>query len=152
MAERALPREYRIKSGRTTRAVGLMSLFAIGALTQVWDMKSVPEWVKLLVSVLMPAFIGVFAVALRHRATFVDREGIRVRGLFRTRRLAWADVQDFEAEHVPDGARGGFMPEVLAYARTAEGRRVLLVHLDDVHVTVGREIAILRAVARATQN
>lgn len=84
---------------------------------------------------------GLAALALRRRARAVavetDAEGLVVRNLFTTRRLAWADVDGFE-----EGRRRGF---TLAAVRTRSGRRHALSAVGDPG-PVARKI--LRALER----
>ncbi|MGW4898616.1 PH domain-containing protein [Kitasatospora sp. NPDC004240] len=80
--------------------------------------------------------------------TSADGTGIQVRGLVRTRRLAWADVEDIRAEGVSSAGDRTVMPEVAVYAHLSGGRRVRLVHVNDLHlgsrVRVESEVAALR--------
>ncbi|GBC87134.1 hypothetical protein HRbin12_01135 [bacterium HR12] len=84
---------------------------------------------------------GLVALALRRRARAVavetDGEGLVVRNLFTTRRLAWADVDGFE-----EGRRRGF---TLAAVRTRSGRRHALSAVGDPGPVARKILSALEA-------
>ncbi|MFF4320400.1 PH domain-containing protein [Streptomyces sp. NPDC001568] len=140
-----LPRDYRV---RPARLAGVHLAVGIGTpcvLLTVLTMEHVAPGVKLLIAALVLALFGWLVRASRRCSTTIDRDGIRVRRLTGTRRLAWADVQDIRAAPNPGAAMGRNQPLVLSYAHDRTGRRVRLVHVDDDHVDVTREIAVMRA-------
>ncbi|MFG2979736.1 PH domain-containing protein [Streptomyces sp. NPDC048258] len=145
MSARALPRDYRIKPGRTAVVFGVMGVGSLAALTPVWTDETIPGWVKLLVTGVLLAFFGWLVIAARRCATSVDLKGIRVRTMVRTRRLAWEDVQDIRAVPNPSAHMAANAPKVIAYAYGADGKRVQLMYVDDIHVAVDREIEVIRA-------
>ncbi|MFF3020230.1 PH domain-containing protein [Streptomyces sp. NPDC057939] len=143
-----LPREYRIRSARM---VGVHVAVGIGApcvLLTVATMEHVVTGVKLLIATLVVALFGWLVRAARRRSTAIDAEGIRVRRLTGSRRLAWADVQDIRAAPNPGAAMARNQPLVVSYAHDRTGRRIQLVYVDDDHVDVTREIALMRAAWR----
>ncbi|MER6251854.1 PH domain-containing protein [Streptomyces sp. NPDC001584] len=142
-----LPREYRMSRGRRNGLLALLVAKAALLLFMVWSEDIPPFWLQLGTSVLVVPIVIVFIVRVPRTATLVDSAGIRVRGISRTRRVAWEDVQDIRAEPLR-GSDGGLTPRVVVYAYLTGGGRKLLKHLDDKDYDVGREIAVLRA-ARA---
>ncbi|MEU9301724.1 PH domain-containing protein [Streptomyces sp. NPDC048269] len=145
MGVQALPRDYRIKPGRTAVLLGVMGVGSLAVLTPVWSEEAIPGWVKSLVTGGLLAFFGWLVIAARRCVTSVDLKGIRVRTLVRTRRLAWEDVQDIRAVPNPSASMAANAPKVIAYAYGADGKRVQLMYVDDIHVAVDREIAVIRA-------
>jgi hypothetical protein len=142
----ALPREYRIKAGRTVVLLCVMTVGILGALAPAWSDADLPGPVKLLVSAGVVVFLGWLLLAASRCVTTVDVHGIRIRTLVRTRRLAWADIQEIRAVPNPGAAMPmGHGPKVIVYAYRADGRRVRLMYVDDIHVAVHQEVAVLRA-------
>ncbi|MFB7983984.1 PH domain-containing protein [Streptomyces vinaceus] len=139
-----LPREYRMSRRRRNGILAILVAKTAVLLLAVWTEDIPPFWFQLGLSVLMAPTLIVFIVRVPRSATLVDNTGIRVRGITRTRRVAWEEVQDIRAEPVP-GSDGGLTPRVVAYAYLTGGRRTLLKHLDDKDYDVDREIAVLRA-------
>ncbi|MFF4299521.1 PH domain-containing protein [Streptomyces vinaceus] len=139
-----LPREYRMSRRRRNGILAILAAKTAVLLFAVWTEDIPPFWFQLGLSVLVAPILIVFIVRVPRSATLVDNTGIRVRGITRTRRVAWEDVQDIRAEPVP-GSDGGLTPRVVAYAYLTGGRRTLLRHLDDKDYDVDREIAVLRA-------
>ncbi|MFJ6410960.1 PH domain-containing protein [Streptomyces hydrogenans] len=144
-ASSSLPRTYRIKPGKMTAVYIAAGLGLPAALIPLYGEESIPGWVKWLVTWAVLGFVGWIAYAARRLSTTADRQGIRVRGFFRQRRIAWADVQDIRAVPNPSAAMGQGQPQVISYAYGRDGRRVQLYYLDDHHVHVEREIEALRA-------
>ncbi|MFD6074828.1 PH domain-containing protein [Streptomyces hydrogenans] len=144
-ASSSLPRTYRIKPGKMTAVYIAAGLGLPAALIPLYSEESIPGWVKWLVTWAVLGFVGWIAYAARKLSTTADRQGIRVRGFFRQRRIAWADVQDIRAVPNPSAAMGQGQPQVISYAYGRDGRRVQLYYLDDHHVHVEREIEALRA-------
>ncbi|GHJ97118.1 hypothetical protein SNE510_66370 [Streptomyces sp. NE5-10] len=144
-ASSSLPRTYRIKPGKMTAVYVAAGLGLPAALIPLYSEESIPGWVKWLVTWAVLGFVGWIAYAARRLSTTADRQGIRVRGFFRQRRIAWADVQDIRAVPNPSAAMGQGQPQVISYAYGRDGRRVQLYYLDDHHVHVEREIEVLRA-------
>ncbi|MEU3060947.1 PH domain-containing protein [Streptomyces subrutilus] len=145
MSARALPRDYRIRSGRTTVLVLAVGGGWLAALLPLWNDETIVGWVKLLVAGLLVVLFGWLLFAARRCSTSADLKGITVRGMTRTRRLAWEDVQDIRAVPNPSATMARNAPKVLSYAYDTDGKRLLLAYVDDVHVTVEREIDLLRA-------
>ncbi|MGW6914669.1 hypothetical protein ACWGB8_12760 [Kitasatospora sp. NPDC054939] len=116
----------------------------------VWvesDLLGIPDWVKILTTVAAFLFDATVLLLLPASGTYVDRDGIRVRVL-RTRRLAWAKIEDIRIEPMPALSKNsGVTPNVVVYAYLTTGRRVLLAHLNDLHqdslFRVEREVEFL---------
>lgn len=146
MGMQELPRQYRV-GGR--RAVGVLATFGIamvGFLVVTWTAEEpITDQVKLLVSMVTLLAFAAVAVALPRTGTTVDRSGIQIRGPLRTHRLAWAEIRDIATS--PVASSSGSMPDTVTYACLSDGRRKLLIHLNDLHVTdFDHEISVLRAV------
>ncbi|WP_406738293.1 MULTISPECIES: PH domain-containing protein [unclassified Streptomyces] len=62
----------------------------------------------------------------------VDREGIVVRGLRRSRRLTWDGIHDIRCVAVPPSRRWG--PDTITYAYRTGGRCVLPLYVDDEEI------------------
>ncbi|MFB7827137.1 PH domain-containing protein [Streptomyces hydrogenans] len=105
-ASSSLPRTYRIKPGKMTAVYIAAGLGLPAALIPLYSEESIPGWVKWLVTWAVLGFVGWIAYAARKLSTTADRQGIRVRGFFRQRRIAWADVQDIRAVPNPSAAMG----------------------------------------------
>ncbi|MEW1694280.1 MULTISPECIES: PH domain-containing protein [unclassified Streptomyces] len=142
-AERTLPREYRVKPGRMTGVYIAVGVAVPAGILPLLNDRSIPGGVKALIGGLLLAFVVWIVVAARNCSTTADRTGLRVRGMVRTRGLAWSEVHDIRA--APNPSTGGGQPRVLSYAYGRDGRRVQLMYLDDTHVVVEQEIAVLRA-------
>ncbi|MFJ3780052.1 PH domain-containing protein [Streptomyces sp. NPDC090075] len=83
---------------------------------------------------------GWFCYALLRCSTAADIKAIHVRGMIRRRRLAWEDVQDIQAEATHAESPS---PGVVVYVYGRDGRRVQLPFVDDLHVDVEWELAML---------
>ncbi|MFI1652333.1 PH domain-containing protein [Streptomyces avidinii] len=142
-----LPRAYRMSRGRRNGLMAVLVAKTALLLFMVWSEDIPPFWFQLGLSVLMALIVIVFLVRVPRSATLVDSTGIRIRGITRTRRVAWEDVREIRAEPLR-GSNGGLVPRVLAYVHLTGGGRRLLKHLDDTSYDVDREIAALSA-ARA---
>lgn len=138
----SLPREYRMR--RSRRLLFLWLIFA--------STLSVPGGMladdDVSVSVAVPftiawvTFMGWLFYAALRCSTAADIKAIHVRGMVRRRRLAWADVQDIKAEAKYSE---GDSASVVVYVYGRDGGRMLLPFVDDLHVDVGRELAVLTA-------
>lgn len=138
-------RTYRLKSSRRNALLVAMFIGTPIALIPVLTGELIPGWVKLLVTALVLALFGWLLLAAQRCATFADEGGLTVRGFARTRRLRWAEVQDIRVEPNPSAGMQKGAPALLCYAYGAGARRVQLMYVDDVHVSVDREAAALRA-------
>ncbi|MCX5198638.1 PH domain-containing protein [Streptomyces sp. NBC_00249] len=144
-AQQRLPRDYRVRAQQMTAVYIAVGLGTPGIALSVLNLDDVPGGVKLLVMALVLALFGWLVWASKRCATSADLEGIRVRRFTGSRRLAWADVQDIRAVPNPGAAAAKNQPNVISYAYDYAGRRVQLMYVDDNHVDVPREIAVLRA-------
>ncbi|WP_329281598.1 PH domain-containing protein [Streptomyces sp. NBC_00691] len=142
--QRVLPREYRIRSGRLAAVYLAAGVGLPTAGLPIWTEEDIPGWVRTLGTLLLLALLGWLVLAARSSSTSADLKGIRVRGMVRSRRLAWEDIHDLRAVPNPSAAMGQGQPRIISYMYGRDGRRVQLMYLDDNHVAVDREIAALR--------
>ncbi|MFD9570774.1 PH domain-containing protein [Streptomyces sp. NPDC059982] len=140
-----LPRDYRIRSQQTSAVYVAVGIGTPGTVLSVITLDGVPGGVKLLLIVAVLALFGWLVWASKHCATSADLKGIRVRRFTGSRRLAWEDVQEIRAVPNPSAAMAKNQPRTISYAYDATGRRVQLMYVDDNHVDVAREIALIRA-------
>ncbi|MFD4376581.1 PH domain-containing protein [Streptomyces sp. NPDC058486] len=141
----ALPRTYRIKPGRMTALYVAAGIGLPAAMIPLYTEEFVSGWVKWLVTLLVLAFLGWIVHAARKLSTSADLKGIHVRGFVRNRRIAWEDIQDIRAVPNPSAAMGQGQPRTISYVYGRDGSRLQLFYVDDVHVSVEREIGVLRA-------
>ncbi|MFD9009635.1 PH domain-containing protein [Streptomyces sp. NPDC059552] len=139
-----LPREYRMDRGRRRVLMALLAAKAALLMFMVWTEDIPPLWFQIGLSALMALLLIVFVVRTPRSATLVDSTGIRIRGLTRTRRVAWEEVREIRAQPLR-GSDGGIAPRMIAYVYPTNGRRKLLRNLDDHGYDVEREVALLRA-------
>ncbi|MFE9882632.1 PH domain-containing protein [Streptomyces sp. NPDC005784] len=145
MGAQELPREYRAGKRKTTPTLITMVCMTALLLIPTWTI-AFPLWLKLLVTVAVPLFVAAVAAVLPRTGTVVDRTGIRIQGPLRTHQLAWADIQDIRTERLPAEAEGkDWMPNVISYVYLSDGRRKLLIHVNDLHTDLDREIGVLRS-------
>ncbi|MFI1380268.1 PH domain-containing protein [Embleya sp. NPDC020886] len=145
VADRSDRREYRADFRLGVFFAVLM--LAMGALVTV-GMAAEQGWFS--VGPLgMGVFFGLSSVGVFRlyavRATIVDRDGVTIRGMFRTRVVAWPDVQGIEIE----GTRGGLddQPTQVVVLYDSMGRRYDLPNLNDVETTnPSREVHAIRDV------
>ncbi|MEU9604127.1 hypothetical protein [Streptomyces sp. NPDC048057] len=105
----------------------------------------VPAWVSVaVVAVLVLLAVWVAAAVLR-AVTIVRQEHLVIRTAFRTRRIAWGDVQGIQIERIPNAAQHD-LPERTVVVYDRDGRRLGLPHLND------REVAELDAEASALRD
>ncbi|MEV6682835.1 PH domain-containing protein [Streptomyces erythrochromogenes] len=142
-----LPREYRMSRRRRNGLTALLVVKTAVLVLAVWSEDIPPLWFQVGLSVLAPLIVLVFIVRMPRCGTVVDSTGISIRGITRTRRVAWEDVQEIRAEPLR-GSDGGLAPRVLAYVYLTGGGRKVLLYLDDKGYDVDREVAALD-VARA---
>ncbi|MFE6909619.1 PH domain-containing protein [Streptomyces erythrochromogenes] len=148
-ARERLPREYRMSRSRRIELTALLVAKTAVLVLAVWSEDLPPRWFQVGLSVLMPLLALVGIVRMPRCGTFVDNTGIHIRGMFRTRRVAWEDVQEIRSEPLR-GSDGGLAPRTLVHVYLADGSRRLLQHLDDKGYDVDREVAVLD-VARAAR-
>ncbi|NYI07671.1 PH domain-containing protein [Allostreptomyces psammosilenae] len=146
MAVEALPREYRARAGRTASLCVAAGLGTVPPLLPLLLVEGVPGWVGVVGVVLVAGLIGSLAFAASRCGTVVDLDGIRVRGVFRSTRLRWAEIQALHAEEELTAVVRRYGPRVIANAYRSDGRRVPLRYVDDVHVSSVRdEVELMRA-------
>ncbi|WP_405701405.1 PH domain-containing protein [Streptomyces sp. NBC_00069] len=145
MGAQDLPREYRAGGRKAAVALTVLGLMTLGWLVEAWTEELIPYWAKLLSSA-VALFVAGIVVTVPRSGTSADRTGLKVKGPLRTRRLAWSEIQDIEARPVGGASLGeGLVPTVITYAYRAGGRRLTLLHLNDMYYDVDREVGVLRA-------
>ncbi|MFF4581461.1 PH domain-containing protein [Streptomyces sp. NPDC001373] len=145
MGAELLPRDYRIRSQQMTAVYLAVGVGLPGTALSVLNLDDVPGPVKLVIIALVLLLFGWLVWASRHCATSADLKGIRVRRFTGSRRLAWEDIQEIRAVRNPGAGMGQNQPGLISYAYDGEGRRVQLMYVDDNHVDVAREVAVMRA-------
>ncbi|MFD3550381.1 PH domain-containing protein [Streptomyces sp. NPDC058655] len=148
MGIQALPRQYRVHGRKMASVLAVFGVAVLGFLVGIWAAEDpVTHQVKVLVSLVTLLFFAAVAGTLPRTGTTVDRSGIQIRGPLRTRRLAWEEIQDITTR--PLTSTSSVIPDTVVYADLTDGRRKLLIHLNDLHVTdFDDEIAILQTVCR----
>ncbi|MET9699582.1 PH domain-containing protein [Streptomyces sp. NPDC006529] len=141
-----VPRRYRVTGWKAARTLTFFGASVLGFLTLTWGLPEfVSDQVKAAASALMVLLFAGVAFSLPRSGTSIDGDGIELRGPLRTRRFAWAEVQDIRTEPLTSGA--SHIPETVAYAYLARGGRKLLIHLNDLYVPdFEQEIAIVRMI------
>ncbi|KIF00933.1 hypothetical protein PL81_38345 [Streptomyces sp. RSD-27] len=145
MGAEMLPRDYRIRSQQMTAVYVAVGVGLPGITLSVLNLDDVPGGVKPAVMAAVLALFGWLVWASKRCATSADLKGIRVRRFTGSRRLAWEDIQEIRAVPNPSAAMGQNQPRLISYAYDGEGRRVQLMYVDDNHVDVAREVAVMRA-------
>ncbi|GAA0302808.1 hypothetical protein GCM10010302_46630 [Streptomyces polychromogenes] len=145
MSAGLLPRDYRIRSQQMTAVYIAVGVGLPGIVLSTLNLDDVPGAVKLVIIALVVLLFGWLVWASKRCATSADLKGIRVRRFTGSRRLAWEDIQEIQAVRNPSAGMGQNQPTLISYAYDAGGRRVQLMYVDDNHVDVEREIAVIRA-------
>ncbi|MFF9981071.1 PH domain-containing protein [Streptomyces erythrochromogenes] len=148
-ARRGLPREYRMSRRRRIELTAVLAAKTAVLMLALWLEDTPPLWLQVGLSALVLPLVITCIVRTPQCATVVDSTGIRIRGMIRTQRVAWEDVQEIRAEPLR-GSDGGLAPRTLVYIYLTGGRRKILRHLDDKDYDVDREVAVLD-VARAVR-
>ncbi|QXE35635.1 PH domain-containing protein [Streptomyces sp. GMY02] len=146
MSTHRLPREYRMRPGRTTALIVSSGLAVPGAVLSVWFVGDFPGWVSVSVTVFMVSFVSWTIYRARQLATTADLKGIQVRGFFRRHRMAWEEIQGIDAAHNPSARTQSNAPYTITYAYGDDGKRRLLPYVDDLHVDVAREVRLLNEI------
>jgi Bacterial PH domain len=125
----------RIRTYRAPVAQGVFVtvFFGIGGLSVLGPFFTEGAPVVLLlgaVTVLAPVTV-LLPVAVWYSATIVARDHLLVRRLFRTRRIAWCDVQGIEIEGNPAAVVEETQPKGLVAIYDRRGRRITLPGLQD---------------------
>ncbi|MEU6145704.1 PH domain-containing protein [Streptomyces sp. NPDC047081] len=139
MGEELLPREYRM---RRSRVLVFLLVISGGTVSLLGGMLAddVSASVVLSVAVVWVALTGWLSYAVLRCSTTADLKAIHARGMIRRRRLAWEDIQDIRAE-ATHAERPS--PGVVVYVYGRDGRRGILPYVDDLHVDVEWELALL---------
>ncbi|MEU6314006.1 PH domain-containing protein [Streptomyces sp. NPDC047014] len=139
-----LPREYRMGRNRRNGMMIALVVEAVLMLFTVWTEDLPPFWFQLGLTVVTVPLVVLLLLRAPRVATQVDASGIRTRGVLRTRRMPWADVEEFTVDG-SWGSEGGAMARRFVYVQPRDGRRRLLRYLEDKDYDLDGEIAILRA-------
>jgi hypothetical protein len=96
----------------------------------------------------LAGFLAVWG--LTETYTDVAPTGLTVRSLFRTRRIAWADVQDIRVKGNPGQLGQDTAPTMVTVVHLSSGRPVLLPHVNDKnlegeHLSLDREVAAIHS-------
>ncbi|MBJ6613784.1 PH domain-containing protein [Streptomyces sp. I4(2020)] len=121
-------------------------LATVGGLFPVWVDEEIPGWVKWLLTLALAALFAWLVTQSVRAATVADASGLHVRGLMRTRRLTWSEIQDIRVEANHGAAMNRNAPRLVSYAYGPNGGRVQLMYVDDSHVDLEREVGFLRRV------
>ncbi|MFJ9950378.1 PH domain-containing protein [Kitasatospora sp. NPDC091207] len=138
-----LPHEYRVASTRIGGFAFTILLLSGGALLPLWADEEFSSGTKGAGTLVILGLCLLLVLSAAQAATVVTTEGIKVRGMIRRRRLAWADIEEIRKQPNPNAHLGRGAPRFLTYAHLAGGRKVLLPFVDDKHVVVDREVARL---------
>jgi hypothetical protein len=145
MSIESLPREYRMMPRQRAIASTAVALLVFPlALGMLAAGDAMPGLVRLLGVGLGVALYGWLSFAIRRSGTFVDVEGIRVRGVLRRRRLRWEEIHEIRTERYFDATPPVGPPRTLTYAIRRNGRRVQLLHLDAYQPAYRREVELVR--------
>ncbi|WP_406836196.1 PH domain-containing protein [Streptomyces sp. AHU1] len=143
MGYERLPREYRLKRSRMRLFLWVIAMGTVSVALTLLSADDLPTSFTYPFLALWVALMGWLFHATLRCSTTADLKAIHVRAMFKRRRLAWEDVQGIRAERNPGAALQENAPDVLVYAFGRNGRKVLLPFLDDLHVNVEREVAVL---------
>jgi hypothetical protein len=143
-------REYRVSDS----TFGWILLFsALGALAVLVEVGTDDAWsgaARFWLIVAGLAAIVLLPVYARVSATVTGADGVAIRGLLRTRRFGWPDIQDIRIEVNPAALAGYNAPRHIAVLYTTGGRRVPLPHvnernLDRFQPSLTAEVEAIRA-------
>lgn len=143
MSYERLPLEYRMSSGRLRLLITMILLATPAALLPLLMIEEIPTGIRTVVSLAVVALFGWLVYGSRRSATTADIKAIGVRGFFRRRRVAWEDIQDIRAELNPAAAMQSAAPNYITFVYGRDGRKLQLPYVDDQHVSMEREMALL---------
>lgn len=141
-----LPREYRISSAQVRALITASVGGAIPVVLPLWILDGFPLLARTLVSVLVVALLAWLTWSARRCATTADIKALRVRGILLRRQLAWEDLQELRVEPNPGALTQNNAANWLVCTYGRDGRRLVLPYVDDNHVNVEREFAVLEAI------
>jgi len=136
-------RVYRVGNG-VLAAFGLAAVLAVGG---VWlQLAGDDAGVLITLSVvggmlLLVALVGAWLV---RTATIVDARGITIRGMYRSTRLLWPEVQELRVEENPSAAFNSDIPAENVYVYDRSAKRHALPHLNGKSVGPGFTYEIRR--------
>ncbi|MFJ4467804.1 PH domain-containing protein [Streptomyces sp. NPDC089424] len=142
---RTVPREYRISSAQIRAMVFAFLGAAITIVAPLLFLEGLPVLARTLGSVGTLGLLGWLLWAVGRCATTADVKALRVRGLVTRRHLAWEDIQALRVEPNPGAGAASNAANVIVSAYGRDGRRLILPFVDDRHVNVEREFAVLQA-------
>lgn len=143
MGYEGLPREYRLKRSRMRLFLWVITAGTVSVALALLSADDLPTSFTYPFLVAWVALMGWLFYATLRCSTTADLKAVHVRAMVRRRRLAWEDIQDIRGELNPGAALHEHAPDVLVYAFGRDGKKVLLPFLDDLHVNVEREVAVL---------
>ncbi|MFD3520099.1 PH domain-containing protein [Streptomyces sp. NPDC058653] len=108
-----------VPAGLVTAGVAFVFLYA-------WE---APAWTGVLVVVLLAVPVVRLIKTLPKYGTVVDHEHIVVHGAFRNREIAWADIQGFRIEKIPNAEPN--LPQQVVHLYLRDGRRLALPRVDE---------------------
>jgi hypothetical protein len=138
-----LPREYRLKRSRMRLLLWVIATGTVSVALTLLNADDLPTSFTYPFLVAWVALMGWLFRATLRCSTTADLKAIHVRAMVKRRRLAWEDIQDIRVEPNPGAALHENAPDVQVYAFGRDGKKVLLPFLDDLHVNVEREVAVL---------
>ncbi|UCM86628.1 PH domain-containing protein [Streptomyces marincola] len=144
MSAESLPREYHLVTRPRTIALGATGVGLFLVAVTLWATGDTPPALQVVVPVLSAALFAWQVVALRRSGTYVDLDGIRVRGLLVTRRLRWAELNEIRAEPNAEASPLFGAPADLAYAYARDGRRIQLLYFDGNQPVFRQEVELVR--------
>ncbi|MEV7777094.1 PH domain-containing protein [Kitasatospora sp. NPDC088351] len=138
-----LPHEYRVATMRIGGFAFTILLASGGALVPLWADQEFASSTKTAGTLIILGLLFLLIISAARAATLVTEEGVRVRGIVRRRRLAWADIKEFRKVPNPNSGLGKGAPDFFTYAYPHRGKGILLPFVDDKHVNVDHEVARL---------
>ncbi|WP_424212433.1 hypothetical protein ACN20G_10250 [Streptomyces sp. BI20] len=142
-ASSSLPRAYRMGPAQRRGMYVAAGLGTPVCMFPLITLQDASAGLKLGLAALILLLFGWLLWRAPRCATHADLKGVRVTRFLSTRRLDWSGIQGFAAAPNPSAGAHRNQPRVLGHVHDARGRRVQLMYLDDNHVDVERELALL---------
>ncbi|MFC4463098.1 PH domain-containing protein [Streptomyces xiangluensis] len=144
MSDEWLPRTYRMNLNKSCGALVAVAIGIPSALLPVWVAEDISGQAKLIITAPVVAFFVWLIVAARRARTIVDREGVRVRGFFARRRVAWSEIQNIVPMNNRAAALQQNAPRITVHVTGRDGVGMDLMYLDDQHVDVAAEVQLIQ--------
>jgi Bacterial PH domain len=133
-------RAYRAAKGASLTLVGIIGLSSIGALIKLGRERT-PMPTIIAIGLGLAAFIGVMVAWSRRSATIITEDYIALRGLWRTVRIAWPDVQAIRVESNVASVVRSDQPKAHVFVYDRHGtRRMLPCFTAEILATRGQDI------------